>query len=93
MSMTSRAGVSVEHDRGFEFEAMASPKEVADLLGHIADGFRAKVLHVAQGAEDVTVHPHGDISLEIAARDWKGKARLEIVLAWRLTEADVAAAD
>jgi len=86
--MTARVGVSVDDARELEFEAMASPKEIADLLGHIADGFRSKVLHIARGAEEVTVRPQGDISLEIAARDRKGKARLEIVLAWRPTEAD-----
>ena len=83
----------MEDAREFEFEAVASPKEIADLLGHIADGFRAKALHVGRGAEEVTMHPHGDISLEIEARDRKGKTRLEIVLAWRPTEADAAAAD
>ena len=83
----------MEDAREFEFEAMATPTEIAELLGHIADGFRSKVLHVARGADEVTVHPHGDISMEIAARDRKGKTRLEIVLAWRPTETDVAAAD
>jgi len=83
----------VEDAREFEFEAVGSPKEIADLLGHVADGLRAKVLHVTRGADEVTVHPHGDISLEIAAHDRKGKTRLEIVLAWRPTKADVAAAD
>jgi amphi-Trp domain-containing protein len=73
----------VEDIKKLEFEAMASPAEIAGVLSRLADGFRSKILHVSWGAEDVTVHPLSDISLQIEAHEHKGKTQLEIALAWR----------
>jgi len=73
----------VEDIKELEFESMASPAEIAGVLSRLADGFRSKVLHLSWGAEDVTVHPHSDISLQIEAHEHKGKTQLEISLAWR----------
>ena len=41
------AGASVEDIKKLEFEAMASPAEIAGVLSRLADGFRSKILHVS----------------------------------------------
>ena len=73
----------MEDGKEFEFEAMASPADISRVLTDLADGFRSKVLHVSWGAEDVTVHPHGDIALQIEAHEHKGETQLEITVTWR----------
>jgi amphi-Trp domain-containing protein len=70
-------------NREFEFEGAASPAEAADTLVRIADGIRARSLSLSMGDDQITVFPDGDLSLEIEAREKKGKARIEIAIAWR----------
>jgi amphi-Trp domain-containing protein len=67
----------------FEFEGLASPSEVADALSRIAEGLRSRALSVSMGADEITVYPDGDISLEIAAKEKKGKTKIEIAITWR----------
>jgi amphi-Trp domain-containing protein len=69
--------------REFEFEGAASPSEAADALARIAEGIRARGLSLSMGDERITVYPEGDLSLEIEASEKKGKARIEIAIAWR----------
>jgi amphi-Trp domain-containing protein len=69
--------------RGFEFEGAASPAEAADTLARIAEGIRARGLSLSMGVERVTVYPEGDLSLEVEASEKKGKAKIEIAIAWR----------
>ena len=72
----------------FEFEGAASPSEVADTLGRIADGIRARGLSLSMGDERITVYPDGDLSLEVEASEKKGKAKIEIAIAWRQPQND-----
>jgi amphi-Trp domain-containing protein len=74
--------------REFEFEGVASPSEAADMLARIAEGIRARGLSLSMGGERMTVHPDGDLSLEVEASDRKGKAKIEIAIAWRRPESD-----
>jgi len=69
--------------REFEFEGGASPVEAADALRRIAEGIRARALWLSMGDEEITVYPEGDLSLEIEASEKKGKAKIEIAIAWR----------
>ena len=69
--------------RDFEFEGAATPSEAADALNRIADGIRARSLSLSMGEEAITVFPEGDLSLEIEASEKKGKARIEIAIAWK----------
>jgi amphi-Trp domain-containing protein len=69
--------------REFEFEGAATPSEAADALNRIADGIRARSLSLSMGEEAITVFPEGDLSLEIEASEKKGKARIEIAIAWK----------
>ena len=69
--------------REFEFEGAASPSEVADMLARIAEGIRARGLSLSMGAERITVHPAGALSLQVEASEKKGRARIEIAIAWR----------
>jgi amphi-Trp domain-containing protein len=34
------------------------------------------------GEEEITVYPDGDLSMEIEASEKKGKAKIEIAIAW-----------
>lgn len=72
----------------FEFEGMASPSEVAETLTRIAEGLRSRALSVSMGADEITVYPDGDLSLEIAAKEKKGKAKIEIAISWRHLEGE-----
>ncbi|PYO01208.1 MAG: hypothetical protein DMD91_08440 [Candidatus Rokuibacteriota bacterium] len=72
----------------FEFEGMSTPSEAADTLNRIADGIRARSLALSLGDDALTVHPAGDLSLEIEAREKKGKAKIEIAIAWKQPKAD-----
>jgi len=74
--------------RGFEFEGAASPAEAADTLIRIADGIRSRALSLSMGDEQITVYPDGDLSLEIEASEKKGKAKIEIGIAWRHHKGD-----
>jgi amphi-Trp domain-containing protein len=74
--------------REFEFEGAASPSEAADTLSRIADGIRCRALSLSMGGEEITVFPDGDLSLEIEASEKKGKARIEIAIAWNHPGAD-----
>jgi amphi-Trp domain-containing protein len=67
----------------FEFEGVASPAEAADTLCRIADGIRSRALSLALGDQEITIYPDGDLSLEIEAIERKGKAKIEIAIAWR----------
>jgi amphi-Trp domain-containing protein len=67
----------------FEFEGAASPAEAADALIRIAEGIRARSLSLSMGDDEITVFPAGDLSLEIEAREKKGKAKIEIAIAWK----------
>jgi amphi-Trp domain-containing protein len=69
--------------REFEFEGAATPSEAADALNRIADGIRARSLSLSMGEEAITVFPEGDLSLEIEASEKKGKAKIEIAIAWK----------
>jgi amphi-Trp domain-containing protein len=75
--------------REFEFEGGATPAEAADALTRIADGIRARSLSLAIGEEEITVFPDGDLSLEIEASEKKGKAKIEIAIAWKHGAGDV----
>jgi len=70
-------------NREFEFEGAASPSEAADALVRVAEGIRARGLSLSSGAETITVHPGRDLSLEVEAMAKKGRARIEIAIAWR----------
>ena len=72
--------------REFEFEGAATPSEAADALNRIADGIRARSLSLSMGEETILVFPEGDLSLEIEASEKKGKARIEIAIAWNHEE-------
>ena len=74
--------------REFEFEGAATPSEAADALNRIADGIRARSLSLSMGEEAITVFPEGDLSLEIEASEKKGKAKIEIAIAWKQPKAD-----
>jgi amphi-Trp domain-containing protein len=74
--------------REFEFEGAASPSEAADTLSRIADGIRSRALSLSRGEEEITVYPDGDLSLEIEASEKKGKAKIEIAIAWKHPRAD-----
>ena len=67
----------------FEFEGSASPSEAADALNRIADGLRARSLSLSLGEEEITIFPAGDLSMEIEAIEKKGKAKIEIAIAWK----------
>jgi amphi-Trp domain-containing protein len=67
----------------FEFEGNASPAEAADALDRIAEGLRARSLSLSMGEEEITVSPAGDLSMEIEASEKRGKAKIEIVIAWK----------
>jgi amphi-Trp domain-containing protein len=69
--------------REFEFEGAATPSEAADALNRIAEGIRARSLSLSMGEESITVFPEGDLSLEIEASEKKGKAKIEIAIAWK----------
>ncbi len=75
--------------REFEFEGAATPAEAADALTRIADGIRARSLSLSMGDEAITVFPEGDLSLEIEATEKKGKAKIEIAIAWKHGERDI----
>ena len=74
--------------REFEFEGAASPAEAADTLTRIAEGIRARGLSLSMGDERITVYPDGDLSLEIEASEKKGKAKIEIAIAWKHARGD-----
>ena len=74
--------------REFEFEGAASPSEAADTLSRIADGIRSRALSLSMRGEEITVFPAGDLSLEIEASEKKGKAKIEIAIAWKHPKAD-----
>lgn len=69
--------------REFEFEGAATPSEAADALNRIADGIRARSLSLSMGDEEITVYPDGDLAMEIEASEKKGKAKIEIAIAWK----------
>jgi amphi-Trp domain-containing protein len=72
----------------FEFEGMATPGEAADALNRIAEGIRARSLSLSMGDDDIVVYPDGDLSMEIEASEKKGKAKIEIAIAWRRPQDD-----
>ena len=74
--------------REFEFEGAATPSEAADALNRIADGIRARSLLLSMGEDEITVHPDGDLSMEIEATEKKGKAKIEIAIAWKRASGD-----
>ncbi len=71
----------------FEFEGSASPAEAADALNRIAEGIRARSLSLSMGEDEITVFPAGDLSMEIEASEKKGKAKIEIAIAWKHAKA------
>ena len=74
--------------REFEFEGAATPSEAADALNRIAEGIRARSLSLSMGEEAITVFPDGELSLEIEASEKKGKAKIEIAIAWKHAKGD-----
>jgi len=77
----------------FEFEGIATPSEAADALNRIAEGIRARSLSLSMGDEEIAVFPQGDLSLEIEASEKKGKAKVEIAIAWKRSADDDDATD
>ena len=74
--------------QAFEFEGTASPAEAADALNRIADGIRARSLWLSMGEDEITVCPSGDLAMEIEATEKKGKAKIEIAIAWKHAKDD-----
>lgn len=74
--------------QAFEFEGTASPAEAADALDRIAEGIRARALSLSLGEDEITVFPTGDLAMEIEASEKKGKAKIEIVIAWKQAKGD-----
>ena len=74
--------------QSFEFEGSASPAEAADALDRIADGIRARALSLSLGEDEITVFPTGDLAMEIEASEKKGKAKIEIAIAWKHSKGD-----
>jgi amphi-Trp domain-containing protein len=72
----------------FEFEGSATPSEAAEALDRIAEGIRARALSMSLGSDEITVFPDGDLSLEIEATEKKGKAKIEVAIAWKHTRDD-----
>jgi amphi-Trp domain-containing protein len=72
----------------FEYEGVASPAEAAEALNRIADGIRARSLSFSLGEEGIEVFPDGDLSMEIEASEKKGKAKIEIAIAWKRAHDD-----
>jgi amphi-Trp domain-containing protein len=72
----------------FEFEGMATPAEAADALNRIAEGIRARSLSLSMGEDDIVVYPDGELSMEIEASEKKGKAKIEIAIAWKHATGD-----
>src|SRR5262249_54118237 len=75
-------------NREFEFEGAATPSEAADALNRIAEGIRARSLSLSMGDEEITVYPEGDLAMEIEASEKKGKAKIEIAIAWKRAKGD-----
>ena len=40
------------------------------------------------GEEEITVYPDGDLAMEIEASEKKGKAKIEIAIAWKRAKHD-----
>jgi len=40
------------------------------------------------GEEEITVYPDGDLAMEIEASEKKGKAKIEIAIAWKRAKGD-----
>jgi amphi-Trp domain-containing protein len=74
--------------QAFEFEGSATPSEAAEALDRIAEGIRARALSMSLGSDEITVFPDGDLSLEIEATEKKGKAKIEVAIAWKHTRDD-----
>lgn len=72
----------------FEFEGSATPVEAADTLIRIAEGIRARALLLGMGEKEITIFPDGDLSLEIGASEKKGKAKIDIAIAWKYPKGD-----
>lgn len=70
-------------NRELEFEGPATPSEVAEALTRIAEGIRGRSLALSLGEEELIIHPDGGLSLEVWAKEKKGKAKIEIAVAWR----------
>jgi amphi-Trp domain-containing protein len=74
--------------QAFEFEGSASPAEAAEALERIAEGIRARALSLSLGEDEITVFPAGDLAMEIEASEKKGKAKIEIAIAWKHANGD-----
>ena len=74
--------------QAFEFEGSASPAEAAEALERIAEGIRARALSLSLGEDEITVFPTGDLAMEIEASEKKGKAKIEIAIAWKQAKGD-----
>jgi amphi-Trp domain-containing protein len=74
--------------REFEFEGAASPGEAARTLTLIAAGLRARGLSLSCRDDRIALHPSGDLSLAVEARERNGKAKIEIAIAWRRSDDD-----
>lgn len=72
----------------FEFEGTATPADAAAALSRLAEGIRTGALRVGSGDRAITVFPEAHLALEIEARERKGKARIEIAIAWKHPGAD-----
>lgn len=58
---------------------------VGDLLSDLVDSFKQGTVCIQEGPAFVTLTPAGEIEVEIAATEKKGKQKIEIELNWKET--------
>ncbi len=56
---------------------------VADMLSDMAKSFREGKVVIQKGSSFVTLKPIGQIDMELAAAEKKGKQKIEIQLSWK----------
>lgn len=56
---------------------------VGALLSDLVDSFRQGTVCIQEGPAFVTLNPTGEIEMEIAAAEKKGKQKIDIELSWK----------